>query len=167
MFERSTQTGTKLFARGVLSHEMYVVSSGCLRYSRLGHLHICQPNTWLCEAVLWMKDWHTRGTARVSLSAELVALNAEEFRKIFAAMDLGSKSKAIICEYALLFLSETFEDQDPMLRHTDVWTDASHVEFILRKQKLVDLETILSLRPEASDSSYRRHSIRDTHFSWQ
>jgi len=78
-----------IFKVGTWAHKMYFSKSGEIQYQRPtdgGIGHMCEPNTWFCEAALWVQ-WMTRGTIKAHTFASVVGVDVSKFSEAVAQDD--------------------------------------------------------------------------------
>lgn len=82
--------GDVLFTAGELPTvpRMYFLAGGKMKYTNLeGKSTTVVPGKWACEATLWT-EWMHCGMMRAKMECMLVALSADDFRKIVITSDL-------------------------------------------------------------------------------
>jgi CRP-like cAMP-binding protein len=76
--------GDILFSLGQLTPEMYLITSGCLKYvtGLMAKRQNVESGEWFCEAVLWTDTWVTCGRMTAKTECEMIALDAHIFREV-------------------------------------------------------------------------------------
>lgn len=144
----SLSVGDAICDVGQLAKHFYLVVSGRLIYEQqavgdgLGSVDIGERNSleiiedgkivfekeWLCEMVLWLSRWHHCGTISADSHCQIIAVDAELFRRVTAQHSLGL---SLARNYALSFIEALKKHEGPMtdfLENFDVYAQTATLE---------------------------------------
>lgn len=137
MTEVSVATGIELFCFGHTATKVYFMQSGVIEYHHEQHDSMVQVveakaegssiRQWLCEVVLWVK-WTHRGRVSAVAPCEIVALDAQSFRKIV------SRSTHVLrgcCVYAQSYQKRILEASRDF--PFDIWSDFDQAQEMTHK----------------------------------
>jgi len=118
--EKNILVGEELFRFGQKATKMYFATSGELAYFKGAHRGdpelVCE-GSWFSEATLWCR-WSHRGRMMSSFDvAELVHLDAAEFRTIISA----TASSYEVQRYARIYCWKAVDDCGGTTQITDIW----------------------------------------------